>query len=393
MNPRIATVARRARAVSPDTRVGFVSEILRMGPYRAVPVLQGERLTGMVTENDLLQALLKAADATARARVREMPVSALMTPPMAFATPAMRVSEAAVLFSATGAEALPVIDEFGAYLGMVGPSDLVRDLVRPFRPPVVGGMATPLGVYLTTGAVSGGAGTLALLLMGLVMFVVHLLCFGLGNAAQTGWTAAFGDPLAALPTSLSIAVGDVLPYILQIGLLLILLRLSPIAGYHAAEHQVVHALERAEPLMVETVRVMPRVHPRCGTNLVAGMMILLLGVTVLSPYIGEWSYLLSALMAFVYWRSLGGWLQQHFTTRPATDRQIESGIRAARELLDQHGRAPYAPTRPPMRLWRMGFLQIFSGFCIGWSLLHLAIYLSPWLHRTLMPYLGDLMLF
>ena len=254
-------------------------------------------------------------------------------------------------------------------------------------------MATPLGVYLTTGAVSGGAGTVALLLMGLTMFTVHLLCQGLGEAASASWTAAFGDPLRAFAPPLRMALAEVLPYLTHIGLFLLLLRLSPIAGYHAAEHQVVHAIERSEPLVLETVRDMPRVHPRCGTNLVAGMLILLVVGYGLNPFLFEGSFLLSALLAFVYWRSLGGWLQQHFTTRPATDRQIESGIRAARELLEQHGRAPYAPGRPPLRLWRMGFLQIMSGSFIGLGLFHLALYLSPELHRALTPYLGDLMLF
>ncbi len=32
---------------------------------------------------------------------------------------------------------------------------------------------------------------------------------------------------------------------------------------------VVHAIEEGEDLTLEKVRPMPRVHPRCGTNLVA----------------------------------------------------------------------------------------------------------------------------
>jgi uncharacterized protein YqhQ len=38
---------------------------------------------------------------------------------------------------------------------------------------------------------------------------------------------------------------------------------------------VVHAIERGEPLVLEVVRRMPRVHPRCGTNLVAGIALFL----------------------------------------------------------------------------------------------------------------------
>jgi CBS domain-containing protein len=74
-----------------------------------------------------------------------------MTPATVFVTPATRTSEAAALLDESGADALPVVDANGAYLGLVARSDLVQDLVRPFKPPLVGGMATPLGVYLTTG--------------------------------------------------------------------------------------------------------------------------------------------------------------------------------------------------------------------------------------------------
>jgi CBS domain-containing protein len=396
MDPRVAAVARPARAVGPDTRIGMVAEILRMSPYRAVAVVEGERLVGMASEGDVLDALLGATDAAARARVREMPVGVVMTPhpegTRVWVTPGMRASEAAALFDQAGTDALPVVDAYMTYLGLVARSDLVQDLVRPFRPPTVGGMATPLGVYLTTGAVSGGAGTLALLLLGFVMFLVHLLAQGVAQAGQFWLTTAFTAQINALPEAFRLVMSNLFPFVAQFALLLVLLRLSPIAGYHAAEHQVVHALERAEPLLVETVRAMPRVHPRCGTNLVAGMLILLFAGGALYPLLDEWSFGLSFIAALAYWRTLGAWLQQHFTTRPATDAQIESGIRAARQLLEQHGRAPYAPTRPSARLWRMGFLQILGGFATGNALLWLILQAWPELRSALGP-LGDALLF
>ena len=393
--PRAAPVARLARAVGPDTRIGLVAEILRMSPYRAVAVVEGDRLVGMAAAGALLGALLGATGPAGRARVREMPIRAAMRPPTVWATPGMRASEAAALFDQAHVDALPVVDAHRAYLGLIARSDLVQDLVRPFRPPAVGGMATPLGVYLTTGAVSGGAGPLALVLTGFVMFLAHLLAQGVGEAGRLWLLSAFGAPIQGLPLSLRTALGDLFPYAIQFALFLLLLRLSPLAGYHAAEHQVVHALERAEPLLVETVRQMPRVHPRCGTNLVAGMLILFLGGISLYPFLGAWgelAFAASFILALAYWRTLGAWLQQHFTTRPATDAQIESGIRAARQLLEQHGRAPYAPPRPSARLWRLGFLQILGGFALGNALLALVLQLAPDLRGALGP-LGDALLF
>lgn len=398
MDPRVAAVARTARTVGPETRIGMVAEILRMSPYRAVAVVEGETLLGMATEADVLGALLSATDPSGRARVREMPVRVVMTPPAASVTPGMRASEAASLFETTGLDVLPVVDAYDAFLGMIARSDLVQDLVRPFRPPTVGGMATPIGVYLTTGAVSGGASAAALLLTGLAMFVAHSLSQVMGIIGQSWAQTMLGTQIDLLPGSVRGALGEFVPMALQFALLMVLLRLSPIAGYHAAEHQVVHAIERAEPLVVECVRSMPRVHPRCGTNLVAGMLIVLLGAPLLMPLLGllgipmEMSWVLAFVVALAYWRTVGAWLQQHFTTRPATDRQIESGIRAARELLDQHSRAPYGPIRPAARLWRMGFLQILAGFTLGYGLLKLAMFLSPPLRGAIGPWFYEMLL-
>nr|CAA9226971.1 hypothetical protein AVDCRST_MAG63-787 [uncultured Armatimonadetes bacterium] len=393
LDPRVAAVARAARPVTPDTRLGVVAEILRMGPYRAVPVVANERLVGMAGEGDVLAALLGTPDAAARARVRELPVRAVMAAPAPYATPGMRVSDVILLFDDARLDVLPVIDAHGVYLGLIARSDLVQDLVRPFRPPTVGGMATPLGVYLTTGAVSGGAGTSALLLLGLVMFLVHLLAVGVAQAGQNWLAGAFGPQISALPFAFRVAMDNLFVFVVQFALLLTLLRLSPIAGYHAAEHQVVHAMERAEPLLLDTVRAMPRVHPRCGTNLVAGMLILLGGGGLLSLFLDEWAYGVAFIAAITYWRTVGGWLQQHFTTRPATDAQLESGIRAARELLEHHGRAPYSPARPLARLWRMGFLQILGGFAAGYVLLLLLLYLSPGLRAAAGPWLESVVAF
>jgi hypothetical protein len=94
------------------------------------------------------------------------------------------------------------------------------------------------------------------------------------------------------------------------------------------------------------------------------------------------------LVALLYWRSFGSWLQQHVTTRPATDKQIESALTAAREVLARHSAAPDAPIRPLNRLWRMGLPQILLGFTsvllftagIAWLFPALGVILNPILH-------------
>jgi Predicted metal-dependent enzyme len=403
-NPRVLTVARRARAVAPETPLSVVAEMLRMSPYRAVPVAEtgtgdgtgNPRLAGMVTEEALVAALLGAADAAERQRVLALPARALLREPDAWVTPGMRVSEVAPLFySEERRDVLPVLDgsDRRIYLGLLGPSDLVRDLAQPFRPPLVGGMATPLGVYLTTGEVSGGVGTLALAATGLVTLALQLcsaaLFLGLQYAVLRFVPATTSAALLSwLPVGTRSSALETLAMFVQTLLFLSLLRLSPLAGYHAAEHQVVHALERREPLVPEAVRLMPRVHPRCSTNLVAGALLVWLTGTALYPLLGGAAYLLGTAVALRFWRSAGAVLQQHFTTRPPSDTQIESGIRAARALLEAHDRAPFAAPRPVQRLWRMGFAQILLGAGTGLLALYGLAAAFPGLEKWLAVLIG-----
>ena len=273
------------------------------------------------------------------------------------------------------------------YLGLLSRSDLVEEMSRPFRPPQIGGLATPTGVYLTTGSVSGGAGTAALLGSGAALWASHTLSALTLNPLQL-WAKQSSGIAGAIVGS------DAAALLLPMALYLVLVRLSPIAGYHAAEHQVVHAIERGEPLLVENVRAMPRVHPRCGTNLVAGLTLFgLLGsllpalIQHFVPSLSEIGWVLAGLIALTSWRAAGAWLQQYVTTRPASVTQIESGIRAAREVLARHSRAPDAIPRPHQRLWRLGFLQIMLGYIIGYAVVAAVQYLFPSLHRVLEPLL------
>src|SRR5438270_13233654 len=103
--------------------------------------------------------------------------------------------------------------------------------------------------------------------------------------------------------------------ILPVAILFIGMRLLPLSGIHAAEHKVVHAIERGEALVPEVVSRMPRVHPRCGTNLWAGATIFL-GIFSL-PWLDNASRLLiAAIVTFVLWRPVGQLMQGPVHTRP-----------------------------------------------------------------------------
>jgi hypothetical protein len=159
------------------------------------------------------------------------------------------------------------------------------------------------------------------------------------------------------------------------------------AGYHAAEHQVVHAIERGEPLTVAVVRQMPRVHPRCGTNLVAGVFLATLIGVVLQPVLGSMGYLVGGGVALGVWRDVGAWFQQYLTTKPAKDREIESGINAARDVLEKYSDHPGIIAPPAFRIWNMGIIPLIIGFLIGCLLIYALSWWLPFLKDPLRSYL------
>jgi hypothetical protein len=142
----------------------------------------------------------------------------------------------------------------------------------------------------------------------------------------------------------------------------LLIRLSPLAGYHAAEHQTVHAIEQGLPLTDACVRHQPRAHPRCGTNLIA-LLLVLQTVVVMLGGLAEWDLplvlMFSLGIAVPVHKRLGFVMQQLVTTKPADTRQLRSAMRAAEEVIGAW-RSGAAVSRW-RRLWRSGLLQVFLG--------------------------------
>jgi CBS domain-containing protein len=387
----VGQFARPACALSPDTKLGMAATLLRSAPYRVLPLVEDDVFLGWVTETQIARAFLGAPHPAERNRLRHTPLREWMETPPVTLLPETPASEALRLLQEHHVEALPVLRPSGHYLGLVSAADFVQELSRPFTPPMVGGMATPLGVYLTSGSASGGVGHVALVLTGLFLFTVQASVLFLLLAVGNGLERYAPDTVAwvhRLPGSIGQVMGMLLLSLTHAALLMTVIRLSPLAGYHAAEHQVVHALERSEPLLVDAVRTMPRVHPRCGTNLVAFLFLLSLG-EALRPWVGWFGYLASVFLALLCGRSLGAFLQQHLTTRPATPAEIESGIQAAERLLACH----HHPTRSPsslLRLWHTGLLQMLLGFCIGAGVLYGLAQFFPGVDALLRPLFSDL---
>lgn len=371
---------KRAPVAYPNESLLRGAERMREGGVSALPIVQGGVPIGLLTEAGLRAALQDPESAV-------HPVQDWMETEFETVHVDAPLEQAVDHLLQTEQSLLVVVDTLGAYVGVLSASDVLSRVQTALKPPQVGGMATPLGVYLTTGTLRAGPGDFALFLTGILLFTLLTLSSWLVASGTRFIQTETGIPLHSYLTSpfggtwmLSDWMG-ILFRASSVLLFLGLMRALPIAGTHAAEHKVVHAIERGEPLILEVVRRMPRVHPRCGTNLAAGVFLFLGLVEVfrwlMSGAEGQQIGLLFALMMTVlFWRTFGSLLQWAATTKPPTDRQILGAIRSGEELLSRYRRRAYSQVSFGRRLWNIGILQIVAG---GWFAIAITLLLEQWL--------------
>jgi len=373
--------------VTPLDTLGKAIFLFRQTSVPALPVVDAGYLLGWVTEQRAMQLL-----STDPAGADRFTVEEALEPIPAVVDPFFPWQDLQVLMLEGEQSVIPVATPNGQYLGMVTRADVLAISAGRLAPPRVGGMATPLGVYLTTGTVSGGVGGLGLMLTGMTLsclywvaqmlltFLTAWLYHVTRAPAVLAFLHMFTDGEVA-GSAMSVFVINVISLTLLTLVFLALLRLAPrMAGYHAAEHQTVNAIEAGEPLTPDAVGRMSRVHPRCGTNLSSLMALtyvvvaaLIMGVA--TPYgrqhidVMVTMTLLGVAAIFLAWRKCGTWLQTWFTTRPASPRELASGIRAGEEILQRHLLVPAERLSFGRRLLSMGLIQVSAGVLImGWIL-------------------------
>lgn len=359
--------------LSPDDPLAKAVALARASRTSSLPVLQNGRLVGVIAESDIAR-LMQEGDPHEQ---QYLPVYCAATQDVLFVTPDTPTTQALKIMQDYGFSALPVVSPDGQYLGMVLRSDVLALTCDTIRPPMVGGMATPLGVYLTGGGVRAGAGNLGLFLTGVLLMVFNILAMVLVYSGTRWIQQHTGIPLYAILLSPVASWLDWQDWVgmflraMPILLFLLFVRLSPIAGIHAAEHMTVHAIERGEPLELDYVRRMPRVHPRCGTNLAAGAMIFLTLANLNTGIYRDLTLLVAFVTTLLTWRPLGNFLQALFTTRPPTERQLRNGIEVGKQLLRRYQMQGYRPLTIHERIWNMGILQIAAGMMVVWWALDL----------------------
>ncbi|MEA2552398.1 MAG: hypothetical protein QOJ65_574 [Fimbriimonadaceae bacterium] len=345
----VASMMRPIPRVWPTATVGTAAAEIRDSGLPAVAVTEGYMYVGLVTQASLAAAMaqgIQPADAVEMA----FDTTAIPLPPYA---PGERALE---ILSGGQTTAIPVVDDYGRLMGVVTPADLYPKRDRPPHPGMVGGMATPFGVYLTTGTIRAGASNMALVTTGMVLFTSLMAANIIGGYAATfsfhhGWRI----PSFAF---------DAFIYLLFLGTF----RLLPLSGIHGAEHKVVHAIERGEELTRENVRRMPRVHPRCGTNFAVGAS-LFMGIAAAKWLIplGDFQPFVALVATLIFWRPIGSLVQYWVTTKEPTDKQLDMGIRSGEELLHSYASGQTGSRSLPARIWNSGMLHVISGsvFMLG----------------------------
>jgi CBS domain-containing protein len=112
----------RPRCVTPDTPVSQVAELMEAEDVGSIPVLDGDRLAGMVTDRDIVvRAVAKGKDP------RGMPVSEIWSRELVTVDPGKNLSDALQLMAQYQVRRIPVIDEAEHLVGVVSQADIALE--------------------------------------------------------------------------------------------------------------------------------------------------------------------------------------------------------------------------------------------------------------------------
>lgn len=363
--PSIDEISNPVPAISEYFEAYRLPAAFRQAEIDTLPVIDVEgRIIGIVTEYDLAKIMPEWSfeDNSYRHNVL---VSEIMTRNVWTETMETSVEDLLMKLHEMHTRVIPVLNSDGLYSGRcIKRSELISYLTGRVKPQSIGGLATPLGVYMTDGRHQAGPKNLGLVLTGVAFaFMVFVIELVLG----------FVYNYVSIPTFLAVFV--------ELALFVGLLRLTPLVRYHAAEHQTINAIEKGLPLIPETVRMQPRPHRRCGTNI----MVLLIGIQVVLMLASAFSQMkmvylqfISLVFGFMFvfsnWRKVGMWVQQYITTARAGDKYIMSGIKAGEEILKLHKEDPN-PRAPGLmeKVWNMGLFQILVSFFVTMWLLGMGL--------------------
>ena len=112
----------RPRAVTSETPVTEVAELMEAEDIGSIPVLEGGQLTAMVTDRDIvIRAIAKGKDP------RGMPVREVFTTEIITVGPDQDLSDALQIMAANKVRRLPVVDDDNRLVGVVSQADVAME--------------------------------------------------------------------------------------------------------------------------------------------------------------------------------------------------------------------------------------------------------------------------
>ena len=112
----------RPRCVTPETPISEAARLMKSDDVGSLPILEGERLTGIVTDRDIvLQAVAEEKDP------RGMPVREVASRELVTIGPEEDLSEALRLMASHQVRRIPVVDEDSRLVGIVAQADIARE--------------------------------------------------------------------------------------------------------------------------------------------------------------------------------------------------------------------------------------------------------------------------
>jgi CBS domain-containing protein len=113
-----------------EDRLDLADDVMKLGRIRHMPVLEGERLVGVVSQRDLLAASLSRAldfdPSHRRSFLKSVAVEEVMARDVVTTVPDTSIGEAALLMIRRKIGCLPVVNDKGAPVGLVTETDLLR---------------------------------------------------------------------------------------------------------------------------------------------------------------------------------------------------------------------------------------------------------------------------
>ncbi|HEY2865530.1 MAG TPA: CBS domain-containing protein [Pyrinomonadaceae bacterium] len=114
-------MTRDVRTATPEMTLGEVAQMMRDGDMGSVPVVEEGRLTGIVTDRDIVVRCI------AEGRNADTPISDAMTTEIFSVTPDDFVFEAVRLMGDRQVRRIPVIDDDGRLAGIISMADVALE--------------------------------------------------------------------------------------------------------------------------------------------------------------------------------------------------------------------------------------------------------------------------